>query len=66
VRTHTKVLIGVKVLILCALIVHWQLVSQYLQRFNVPTSVLPVAVLFHLALPVGLALIVRWHWRSGK
>jgi len=66
VRAHTKVLIGVKTLIVGALIVHWQLVSQYLQQFDISPRMIPVAVILHLSVPVGLALLVRWHWRAGK
>jgi O-antigen ligase len=66
VRGHTKVLVALSLLATLATIIHWQFVLANLSAFGIPLALLPVALLVHGGIAVGLgALIVKRHRKDA-
>ena len=54
------------VLPLLALIIHWQIVWPRVRAFGAPLVVIPIAVLVHILIPVGVLALVWLKNRYGN
>ena len=62
---HVKIFSVIQIIMIGALIVHWQLVWRNLQLFGAPLLVIPAALIVHVGFPLAL-IVLYWLRERGR